>query len=70
MIEVVIDTNGDKLVTLPNIDRRLAEEILTPYTRRGWFLENRDEVYQILYHSNTSHVTFKLRLPKMYQNLK
>ena len=70
MIEIIEENNGDKLITLPNIDKRMAEEIMITYAKRGWFVDNKEELIQDIYFSSKSHVDIQFRLPKSIQNLK
>lgn len=59
MVEVKLDTNGDRVAVIPNVDKRLLETFVAIYLKRGWFLENREECYR----STNTHITIKLRLP-------
>ena len=65
MVEIIEDTNGDKFITLSNIDRRMAEEIIVNYSKRGWIVERSAELFNNLFNSDISHVTFTLKLPKI-----
>ncbi len=65
MSEIIEDANGNKFITLSNIDKKMAEEIIVTYSKRGWVVERTTELFNSVFNSDISHVTFTLKLPKI-----
>ena len=67
MVDIVEDVNGDKLLTLTNIERIIAQDIVLSYIKRGWGVENAEELKKEIFFSDKRWVNITFRLDKKTQ---